>query len=96
MEIGSNGDPASKFSAFSAFSAAVTSTPGLDVAARRLCFVDITASTSVKQVFTQYKAMVQQIQAHHPNVPLVHVTVPLTVDDPGSNLARQRLPDSET
>lgn len=87
VEIGSNGDPASKFAAFEQ---AVSAGSDVEVAAMKLCFVDITAGTDVRQVFGQYQAMVADLQAREPDVALLHITVPLTVGDPASNLKRQR------
>ena len=87
VEIGVNGDPASKFDAFAA---AVSDGVAVEVAAMKLCFVDITSGTDVPAVFRQYTSMVNALQASHPQTALMHFTVPLTVDDPASNLKRQR------
>lgn len=87
VEIGANGDPASKFEAFSA---AVLDGSDLQVAAMKLCFVDVTSGTDVPAVFGQYTSMVNALKASNPQITLVHFTVPLTVDDPASNLKRQR------
>lgn len=87
VEIGSNGDPASKFADFQA---AVATASGLNVAVMKLCFVDITADTDAESVFAQYRAMIDDVRASHPDIALVHATVPLTVDDPASNVVRQR------
>jgi hypothetical protein len=86
-EIGSNGDPSSKFSDFAA---AVESGVDLEVAAMKLCFVDVTGGSDAREVFAQYRATVSDLQSRYPEVAIVHVTVPLTVDDPASNVVRQR------
>ncbi len=86
VEIGSNGDPASKFDAFAADVAAQDP----DVAVMKLCFVDITAGTSARSVFAQYRAMVIELSAENPQTRLLHMTVPLTINDPAANVARQR------
>lgn len=87
IEIGANGDPASKFADFAA---AVSDGEDVQVAAMKLCFVDVTSGTDVSTVFGQYTSMVSALQASDPEVALVHITVPLTVDDPASNVKRQR------
>ena len=86
IEIGSNGDPASKFSDFEA---AVTAQDP-QVAVMKLCFVDLTAGTKARSVFAQYRRMVTRIRQSNPQTRLVHMTVPLTTDDPASNIVRQR------
>lgn len=87
QEIGSNGDPQSKFDDFAA---AVTSGTRVDVAAMKLCYVDITADSKPRAIFAAYRRAVARVQASVPGTSLVHVTAPLTVDDPAANLKRQR------
>jgi hypothetical protein len=86
VEIGTNGDPRSKFTALK--SAVEQQNP--QVAAMKLCFVDITAGTKVRAVFTRYRATVAALQASNPQTHLVHMTVPLTTNDPASNVVRER------
>ena len=86
VEIGANGDPTSKFRAFE--SAVKQQDP--QVAAMKLCFVDITAGTKARAVFAQYRATVAALQASNPQTHLVHMTVPLTTNDPASNVVRER------
>ena len=86
VEIGTNGDPRSKFTAFK--SAVEQQNP--QVAAMKLCFVDITAGTKARAVFAQYRATVAALQASSPQTHLVHMTVPLTTNDPASNVVRER------
>ena len=56
----------------------------------KLCFVDMTSGSDVRAVFAEYRATVSDLQTRFPEVAFVHVTVPLTVDDPASNVVRQR------
>lgn len=87
QEVGSNGDPQSKFDDFAR---ALTSGSEVDVAAMKLCYVDITADSRPRAVFAAYRRTVTRIRAQRPGTTLVHVTAPLTVDDPAANLMRQR------
>lgn len=86
VEIGSNGDPASKFSDFEAD----VSAQDPEVAVMKLCFVDITSGTKARSVFAQYRAMVAAVSTANPQTHLVHMTVPLTTNDPASNVVRER------
>ncbi len=86
-EIGVNGDPRSKFTAFAV---ALDSGRSVDVAVMKLCFVDIVAGADVNGIFTAYRRMIEDLSARHPEVTFVHMTVPLTTNDAASNTARQR------
>jgi len=86
LEIGSNGDPASKFRDFEA----AVSDQNPQVAVMKLCFVDITSGTKAKSVFAEYRQMVTRLGQSAPKTRILHMTVPLTVDDPASNKVRQR------
>ncbi len=86
VEIGSNGDPASKIADFE--QAIADQDP--QVAVMKLCFVDITTGTKARAVFAQYQQMVARVGQTNPGTRLLHMTVPLTVNDPASNAVRQR------
>ncbi len=74
--VGENTDPSSKCAGFSALldSAAVQR---LDAALMKFCYVDITAQTDVRQVFTLYQQTITALAARHPQLTFVHSTVPL-------------------
>lgn len=86
-EIGVNGDPRSKFAAIAA---ALDSGHAVDVAVMKLCYVDIVAGSDVRGTFAAYRQMINDLSERHPGVHFVHMTVPLTTNDPSSNRARQR------
>ncbi len=88
-EIGTNGDPRSKVTDF-----ADDVRDGLGqevgVALMKFCYVDITAGTNVSSVFAHYRETIAALQHEYPGVAFVHVTVPLTTDSPGDNVAREK------
>lgn len=86
--IGENGDPIGKIADFAEH---VRTTPGLDVAVMKLCFVDIVDGTDVTAVFHRYRDTMAALEAQHPDVTLLYTTVPLTVGTSGDNATRQRL-----
>jgi len=81
--IGKNTDPASKDEAF----AAIVNT-GLGnqraVIMYKYCYVDINASTDVKQLFENYRKRIDLLQRTHPTLKVVHITVPLTTVEPAA------------
>ncbi len=78
---GENTDPLKKIAAFEA--ALRPGQPPVDVAALKLCYVDIHAQTDIDAVFTAYQQAVEQLRAQRPNLRLVHITVPLTTVQTG-------------
>ena len=87
-QIGQNSDPASKVRAFEGALNAMKEAP--DAALMKLCYVDITADTKVKSVFTTYRRAMARLKAAHPETTILHATVPLTAGDPASNVKRQQ------
>lgn len=75
--IGQNGDPSSKMTAFDS---AIRSGYGdwADAAFMKLCYLDVDAGTDVDGVFSEYKAMMAELERDYPNVDFLHLTVPLT------------------
>lgn len=77
--VGKNGDPASKTASFlAALDAGMGSQGG--IAMYKYCYVDAGADTDVSKMFAQYKAASDLIRAKYPQLTLVHITMPLTVD----------------
>jgi hypothetical protein len=74
---GNNHDPKSKVDSF-----AESMDHGIgnnaDYAFFKLCFVDITATTDVQEVFTYYREKMDKLKDQYPKTTFVHVTVPLT------------------
>lgn len=86
-KIGSNRNIPSKFLAFEKLLIDNDIGSKVDIAVMKLCYVDITESTPVEEVFAQYCASVQRIQLRFPKLSLVHCTIPLTV--PGRTLRKK-------
>ena len=81
--IGRNMDPASKDAAFAAI---VNNGLGSQhaVAMYKYCYVDINASTDVRQLFENYKERMDLLQRAHPTLKIVPITVPLTTVEPAA------------
>jgi hypothetical protein len=77
--IGRNYDPASKSAAFTA---ALDGADGPDVAMYKFCYVDVGAETDPDALFASYVRTIDQVQAKHPALVIVHVTLPLTAATP--------------
>jgi hypothetical protein len=77
--IGENGDPLGKIRDFDS---AVRGGLGdhLDVAMLKLCYIDLTASTDVDEVFEAYRTTLEALARDFPQVTFVPVTTPLTTE----------------
>ena len=51
------------------------------IAVCKLCYVDVTRSTDIRQLFGLYCRRIGEVRAKHPSVTIVHVTVPLTAKE---------------
>jgi lysophospholipase L1-like esterase len=78
--VGKNGEPDSKIADFSRIAAAVADS---GTALMKFCYVDIEKDTDATALFTRYRAAIDSLRARHPNLTVVHVTLPLQVD-PGT------------
>lgn len=78
--IGRNGDPQSKADAFVA---ALRHGLGPDggIALYKYCYMDVREDTDIDGLFRSYKRAVETVRAAHPEITLVHVTMPLTADE---------------
>ncbi|WP_144795988.1 SGNH/GDSL hydrolase family protein [Microbacterium paludicola] len=77
--VGVNGDPLGKFAAFRA----LVDGPAGDaasVAIVKLCYTDITSDTDPVRVFEEYRALMADLEARHPDITFLYATVPLTTD----------------
>lgn len=75
-EIGNNGDPNSKISAFNKVMDGGVGNKA-DIAFLKLCFWDVRSQTDVAKVFDLYKDTFVALKARYPKTIFVHMTVPL-------------------
>ena len=75
--IGANGDPASKTRAFEDIADAGHPAIG----ALKYCYVDVDGRTDPDSLFRAYAARMAHLRARHPDLTIVHVTMPLTTID---------------
>ena len=79
---GVNGDPLGKIAAFrSALESGLAEK--LDVALMKFCYVDFFTDEAVATVFEEYRRTMAAIKSAHPDLKIVHMTVPLTVVQTG-------------
>ncbi|MDZ7578910.1 MAG: hypothetical protein U0904_12155 [Candidatus Nanopelagicales bacterium] len=87
--IGSNGDPTSKINDF-AGKVRAGAGDDVQVAFMKLCYVDFGTGSHPKSVFKKYRRMIKALSSEYPGVAFLHVTAPLTTNDPASNVVRQK------
>ncbi len=81
--VGHNGDPESKNNAFArALDKGLGAQGG--IALFKYCYVDISSTTDVHQLFNRYRETIDQLKTRYPSTKIVHVTVPLTTVEPAS------------
>jgi hypothetical protein len=85
--IGNNGDPASKATAF----ASITDSSSPDVALLKYCYVDIGPDSDPDVLFADYRRRIAELRARHPDLTIVHVTMPLTTHENWKGVLRARL-----
>lgn len=73
-DVGQNGDPASK----STHLAALVDSAHVDAALVKFCYVDVTEVTDADSLFANYQSWVAALQQRHPDLRIVHATLPLT------------------
>lgn len=88
--LGKNGDPYSKLHAFADLLDARLA-DYVNIAFFKFCYADVTAGTDVAALFAEYRETMDRLQRSHPQVTLVHVTVPLTVHRTGFKVGVMRL-----
>ncbi|MBK8010411.1 MAG: SGNH/GDSL hydrolase family protein [Deltaproteobacteria bacterium] len=83
--IPENGDPMRKMASFEA---AVNAIGVADVAAMKLCWIDFASNSDVAEMQSTYVSTINELIAKNPGTVFVHVTPPLTTNEPGLNRAR--------
>lgn len=79
--IGRNGEPISKLEDFSAMLSRGMGNQG-GTALFKLCFSDVDGSTDADALFANYRERIAAIKSEHPQIRIVHVTIPLTAAEP--------------
>lgn len=77
--VGQNGDPASKTREFVAAVSQGLTDPGA-IAFHKYCYVDVTEETDIPQLFADYQSVMAELRSSHPELTIVHVTMPLTAN----------------
>jgi lysophospholipase L1-like esterase len=72
--IGQNTDPRSKNSDF----LAIIRNGFAGIAMFKYCYIDVDETTDVQQMFSAYQATIEEVRRNHPQILVVHITVPLT------------------
>jgi len=80
--IGYNMDPSSKIIGFSNYVNNLQQWQP-DIAMFKFCYIDIRAEADVNTLFQEYKTRMQALKENHPEVQIVHFTVPLTIVQTG-------------
>jgi hypothetical protein len=88
--IGRNGDPLLKTREFAAAVATGLQEQG-GIALHKYCYVDVNENTDIPQLFAAYRDQMRTIREAHPQIRLVHVTMPLTVKPERSMKDRVKL-----
>jgi hypothetical protein len=81
--IGKNGFADTKFSAFKNFLNDNRFKGKFDIAAMKLCYIDIMEQNDETDIFNQYQKCISEVQNSNPSLELVHITTPLTVHSMG-------------
>jgi len=90
FHAGRNQDPASKNADLLKILAA-RPRPDHALVLLKYCYVDVDHSTNVAAMFAAYMATVETIRARHPDVTLIHATVPLTTVETPTKARVKRL-----
>jgi lysophospholipase L1-like esterase len=90
FSVGQNGDPQSKIDAFTAVLDKWIGTER-GIAMFKFCYVDIERSTDIAKVAAAYGKAIRALKGRHPSVQIVHVTVPLSAEEPRVQARIKRL-----
>jgi len=87
---GRNEDPASKNADFLRVLDARPAPDG-GIALMKYCYIDVNPGTDIDALFADYRQLVTRVRERHPDLTIVHVTMPLTTDASGPKAAVKRL-----
>lgn len=69
----------------------------IDMAMMKFCYVDVVDDTDVGILFANYKKRMEEIKGRHPEIRIIHSTVPLITDSPSlKNTIKRFLGRGET
>jgi len=89
--LGSNGRPFDKLKDFRNRILGWTGDAAPDYAGMKFCYLDITSDTDTDALFAAYTAVVDEVETTHPDLTVIHFTVPLTTNDPALRAAVKRM-----
>jgi hypothetical protein len=90
FDAGRNEDPASKNADFlRMLDARATRDSG--VAMLKYCYADVDLNTDIDALYADYRRTIEQVKQKHPDLTIVHVTMPLTTDATGPKATIKRL-----
>lgn len=78
-DVGRNGDPLSKTREFAAAVERGLVDQGA-IALHKYCYVDVNEKTDIAGLFAAYREEMARVRARHPQLTIVHVTMPLRVE----------------
>jgi hypothetical protein len=90
FNVGENGNPQSKIDSFTAVLDKGMGAQG-GIAMFKLCYVDIVSATDVGNIAAAYHKAVYALKSKYPSLDIVHVTVPLTAEEPAAKAWVRRL-----
>jgi hypothetical protein len=88
--VADNGDPERKIRSFVELMVGGGIGRRVEAASFKFCWVDFDTGTDVEELGDEYDAAMRDVQARFPSVRLLHVTPPLTTDEPELNGVRWR------
>lgn len=88
--VAENGDPERKIRSFVELMVGGGIGRRVEAASFKFCWVDFETGTDVEDLADEYDAAMRDVQARFPDVRLLHVTPPLTTDEPEANGVRWR------
>jgi hypothetical protein len=87
---GRNEDPASKNADFLRVLDARPVRDG-GIALMKYCYIDVHPGTNIEALFADYRQVVARVHERHPDLTIVHVTMPLTTDASGPKATIKRM-----
>lgn len=90
FNVGQNGEPEGKIEHFQRVLSSA-STPSVDVALLKLCYVDITSGSDPDRIAARYIAAYDELKTQRPDVQFVAITCPLTAIPAGAKESLKKI-----